>query len=607
VGDWDARGPWEDLAELHELAVEGGVVVRREREFDRPRGGLGWGLGPAHVIEPRAGGVGVDEARAERHEQLVVGEVAAAALEGGGADGSDLRDLGWDVQPFSEAFVSRTAVVDGLPPLGDEGVDGIESALGGAGKALGHAVVELVERAERAGDDDQPAGRAQAGREGAQHAGGREVAGPGDGVDLVDRIGVGAHARGGVGEHDVDLAELGGECGDGGGVAHVEHAALDVGDRRPLGDGRGRRPDTGGVAPGEQAAVVGRHAGGQPLDQCTAEPLIGAGDKSDAGRGHTNNVAAAEHAQAENDAQVPCTRRMPTDVSHTGLRILREIAQAGSFSAAAHSLGYTQSAVSRQVAALETASGRRLFDRSRHGVALTPAGTRLLATAVRVLDELDGTLRELSGDEVAAAPVRLGAFATAAAGLVPRALAALAPPLKVTLREGTTPALTRALRAGSLDLAVIARTPPFRPPDAESPALELTTLSERELVIGVSTRHPFATARAIEVQQLAGQIWVASRSGPGDTLLGVWPGLAERPDVRYVVRDWLAKLQIVSAGLAITTLAPTIREVLPDGVKAVAVRGEPQETRRIVLARRPGPLDGAPARVADALIVAAAA
>ena len=108
------------------------------------------------------------------------------------------------------------------------------------------------------------------------------------------------------------------------------------------------------------------------------------------------------------------------------------------------------------------------------------------------------------------------------------------------------------------------------------------------------------------MQELNGQVWVASRSDPGDTLLGAWPGLAERPDIRYVVRDWLAKLQIVAAGLAITTLAPIALDVLPDGVTAVAVRGEPQETRRVVLARRPGPLDGATARVADALVAAAA-
>ncbi|HEY3189778.1 MAG TPA: LysR substrate-binding domain-containing protein, partial [Solirubrobacteraceae bacterium] len=196
-------------------------------------------------------------------------------------------------------------------------------------------------------------------------------------------------------------------------------------------------------------------------------------------------------------------------------------------------------------------------------------------------------------------------FATAVAGLVPRALASLPRDLHVVLREGTTPALTRALRAGTLDLAVLARTPPFRPLDAESPPLELTTLSERELVVGVPATHPLAGAQAVEVERLEGQIWVASRSDAGDALLGVWPGLAERPNVRYVVRDWLAKLQIVAAGLAITTLAPIALDVLPEGIKVVAVRGEPRETRRVVLAHRPGPLDPAATRVADALIAAA--
>ncbi len=293
---------------------------------------------------------------------------------------------------------------------------------------------------------------------------------------------------------------------------------------------------------------------------------------------------------------------MAGDFSTTGLRVLREVAQSGSFSAAARALGYTQSAVSRQVATLEAVAGRSLFDRRPDGVVLTPAGARLLARAARALDELDAAARELAGPAPGAGPVRLGAFAVAAAGLLPAALAAMPRELVVSLREGTTPALTRALRAGTLDLAVLAQTPPFRPPDAESPALELTTLSERELVVGVGAGHPFARRRAVEVSELAGQVWVASRSEAGESLLGVWPGLAERPDIRYVVRDWLAKLQIVAAGLAITTLAPAALDVLPAGVCAVAVRGEPQETRRVVLARLPGRLDGATAAVADVLI-----
>ena len=78
-----------------------------------------------------------------------------------------------------------------------------------------------------------------------------------------------------------------------------------------------------------------------------------------------STLAALRHVDNENVAQVPCVIRMVADFSPTGLRVLREVAQAGSFSAAAPPLGYTQSAVSRQVAALEAVAGRRLFERSR--------------------------------------------------------------------------------------------------------------------------------------------------------------------------------------------------------------------------------------------------
>lgn len=294
---------------------------------------------------------------------------------------------------------------------------------------------------------------------------------------------------------------------------------------------------------------------------------------------------------------------MPGPFSPTHLRLLVEVAEHGSFSAAAQALGYTQSAVSRQAAALEATAGRALFERRPDGVVLTPAGARLLVRAARVLDELDAAARELAGSDGSGGPVRLGAFAAAAAGLLPRVLATLPRELVVSVREGSTPVLTRALRAGALDLAVIAQTPPFRPPDAESPRLELTVLSEGDLVIGVGPRHPFAARGAVEVDELAGQTWVGSRADSGQ--LGVWPGLAERPDLRYSVRDWQAKLQFVAAGLGITTLAPVALDVLPDGVRVVAVRGGPHETRRMVLARRPVPLGGAVAAVADALVTAA--
>src|ERR1700761_6307395 len=98
---------------------------------------------------------------------------------------------------------------------------------------------------------------------------------------------------------------------------------------------------------------------------------------------------------------------MAQDFSPTGLRVLREVAQSGSFSAAARTLGYTQSAISRQVAALEAVAGRRLFERDRSGVTLTPAGARLLPRAARVIEELDAARREAAGEELDTGPVRL--------------------------------------------------------------------------------------------------------------------------------------------------------------------------------------------------------
>lgn len=286
----------------------------------------------------------------------------------------------------------------------------------------------------------------------------------------------------------------------------------------------------------------------------------------------------------------------------SGLRVLLAVAERGSFTAAAGLLGYTQSAVSRQVAALEATAGQRLFERHRTGVRLTAAGSRLVPRARHIVEELDAALADARATPTGR--VRLGTFPIAAASIVPGALALLRadhPELMVTLRESTTPALVRAIRAGTLDLALVAQSPPYRPLDAESPALEVSALVERDLVVAVGPGHPLARRRAVEVEELAGQIWVASASDGGESLLGVWPGLAERADVRYVVRDWLTKLRLVAAGLALTTVSASLAELLPAGVRTVSVRGEPRETRRLSLVRLAGPVEPAVDAVIRAL------
>ncbi|WP_372666205.1 LysR family transcriptional regulator [Amycolatopsis kentuckyensis] len=291
-----------------------------------------------------------------------------------------------------------------------------------------------------------------------------------------------------------------------------------------------------------------------------------------------------------------------SDASLTALRVFREVAERGTLTAAAAALGYTQSAVSRQIASLERAAGTPLLERRHDGVRLTSAGQIVVRRAAGVIDALDATARELAGLPGEQGTVRLGWFPTAGADLLPRALAALRrthPAITVLSREGGTPALVRALRAGTLDLALVASAPPFRPPDTETPALAVRVLTERSLRVAVPASHPLARRDYIDVTDLRGQRWVA---GSGDDrVLGVWPGLDERPEIAHTARDWLAKLRLVAAGCGITTMPGSLDAVVPPEVRVLPVRGGPGERRRILLAHLPRPLSDAAGCVAAAL------
>lgn len=295
------------------------------------------------------------------------------------------------------------------------------------------------------------------------------------------------------------------------------------------------------------------------------------------------------------------------DISSAGLRVLRQIAESGSFTAAAARLGYTQSAVSRQAAALERSTGTTLFERRPDGVRLTPSGLTLLRHAHTVLASLAAAERELTGTAPRTELVRLGAVLSAGSAILPAALAHLAaadPQITVTTREGTTPTLIRALRAGSLDLAVLTSRPPHRPSDGESPRLHVETIADTELCVAAPTTGVFAGRTAVRTGELVDAPWIASPSSGAEPLLGVWPGLPGRPRVVHTARDWLTKLRLVAAGCGVTTVPRLMGPVLPPGVSLLHVEGAPPEVRRILAARLPGPPPPAVTTVLHALTAA---
>jgi DNA-binding transcriptional LysR family regulator len=280
------------------------------------------------------------------------------------------------------------------------------------------------------------------------------------------------------------------------------------------------------------------------------------------------------------------------ELSLSGLRVLREIADRGTFTAAAAALRFSQPAVSRQVAALERAAGVTLFERRSEGARLTAAGRALLRHATVALDAIDAAERELAGRDRRADPIRLGVFSGAHAVLTPRVVTALRadrPDLTLTTREGSSPVLIRALRAGALDLAVVTSRPPHRPPDSGSPALVLQPLLDMELRVAVAAASPLARSDTIDLAELALQPWIVAAPHSDEPLLGAWAGLPGRPDIRHVAGDWMARLRLVEADLGVTTIPSILAGEVGPGIRVLTVAGGAPERRHLVAARLPGP------------------
>src|SRR6202453_310114 len=97
------------------------------------------------------------------------------------------------------------------------------------------------------------------------------------------------------------------------------------------------------------------------------------------------------------------------------LRLLQEFAARGSIAKTATVLGYTPSAVSQQLAALEREAGTALLDRSARRAELTDAGRRLAAHAERILAMVEEAETDLSAGATEPAG-RIGGTPIASAG-----------------------------------------------------------------------------------------------------------------------------------------------------------------------------------------------
>jgi DNA-binding transcriptional LysR family regulator len=192
------------------------------------------------------------------------------------------------------------------------------------------------------------------------------------------------------------------------------------------------------------------------------------------------------------------------------LRVFRSVVAAGSIQAAATSLGYTPSAVSQQVAALQRETGLELVSRVGRGIRPTPAGLRLAAAA-------DGVLTQLGEVETVVADLRAGRsgalsvsyFASVGAAWMPqlvRALVAGFPQLRLDLMicEDLPP-------EPGADIQIIVERPGFTP----AAGRQARHLLEDPYVAVLPVGHSLVGAGAIELARLAGERWIDNDATDG--------------------------------------------------------------------------------------------
>src|SRR5213595_901756 len=140
------------------------------------------------------------------------------------------------------------------------------------------------------------------------------------------------------------------------------------------------------------------------------------------------------------------------------MRVLREVAVRGSFSAAAEALSFTQSAISQQIAALEREAGCSLVQRNARGIRLTEAGEALVRHADAILarlSEAEAELEAIAG--LKGGRLRMAAFESAGATLMPLAIAQFRerhPAIELTMVLGEPEETEPQLKSGELDLVL---------------------------------------------------------------------------------------------------------------------------------------------------------
>lgn len=269
------------------------------------------------------------------------------------------------------------------------------------------------------------------------------------------------------------------------------------------------------------------------------------------------------------------------------LRLLHELSVRGTLAAVAEALAYSPSTISQQLALLEKEAGVPLLEPDGRRVRLTAQGAALAAHAARMLAADEAARAELERMRPSLAPVRLAVMQSAAHGLLPRALDALAesePQLRVEVAELAPEEGLFEVAARGFDLAVAEQYPGHTREHREG--LERGLLGRDAIRLAVSRDDP-----AQHLEDLRERAWVME---PVGTAARQWATQQCRaagfePDVRFEMADLTAQARLVASGHAVGMIPDLVFAGETPPVRLVGLPGQPR--REVFTAVRRGTAD----------------
>lgn len=249
------------------------------------------------------------------------------------------------------------------------------------------------------------------------------------------------------------------------------------------------------------------------------------------------------------------------------VRVLCEVARHGSFSAAAESLGYTQPAISRQIATLEAEVGTTLIRRVPKGAVLTDAGRLLVDRGEAILarlDDAENELRALAGLE--GGRLRMATFASAASSIVPLAIAAFRerhPAVELSVVMADPPDSIPRLGAGELDLVL------SHDAIGASAATEVVHLFDDPMYVAMRAGHPLAESPCLSLADFAAEPWMlaTTQTCPDSRLfLRACHDAGFEPKIAFQNDDYPAILGFVAAGVGVAMIPDMVARGVRDDV-----------------------------------------